>query len=75
MKKIMFGAVAFAVLGLASCSSSKNQDADTASLSDSQEVEVATDTVVGVAVDSISPDSAVINVVEGTSETVTPVQK
>ena len=69
MKKFMICAAAIAMLGLAACSNKDSKTTD--SLTDSVDVNVAEETQ--TTVDSISPDSAVVNVQQTVVETVTPV--
>ncbi|MEZ3519571.1 MAG: hypothetical protein K1V75_06490 [Muribaculaceae bacterium] len=69
MKRFMICAASIAMLGLVACSNKDFQTTD--SLTDSVDVNVAEQTQMSV--DSISPDSAVINVQHTVVETVTPI--
>lgn len=62
----MLCATAVAVLGLSACSNKEAKTADTDSVNVTMEV------VDQVTVDSLSPDSALVNVEQTTVETVTP---
>ncbi|MDE6010729.1 MAG: hypothetical protein K2F87_04685 [Muribaculaceae bacterium] len=66
MKKFMLCAAAVAVLGLSACSHKESK------ANDSDSVLVNAEEITAVTVDSINPDSAVVNVEQAVVETVTP---
>lgn len=73
MKKIFLCAAAVAMLGLSACSSKNAANADTAAV-ESAANDTIIETVTAVEVESINPDSATVQVVEGAAEVVTPAE-